>query len=176
MEDTNTPKVLGLVGHVLSWADMLKLAHSMMRGLSFLHDEVIVADGHKYTLAHRDIKSKNILIKQNMTAAIADFGLAQVFSHGSVNESSVQVGISLSQNKNTLKGKSHNMLSWLQEINIHGATLCLATFASLVVCERKALYLSLFYTLSSLIPSCRSNSLIPGIGALITNFGLMQTM
>lgn len=70
---------------------MLKIAHSMMKGLAFLHDEVYAADGHKHTMAHRDIKSKNILIKENMTAAIADFGLTQVFSDGCVNESSVQV-------------------------------------------------------------------------------------
>lgn len=72
---------------------MLKLAHSMMKGLSYLHNEAILSDGHKLTMAHRDIKSKNILIKQNMTAAIADFGLAQAFTDGSVNESSVQVSI-----------------------------------------------------------------------------------
>lgn len=79
------------VGHVLSWPDMLKLAHSMVKGLAYLHDEIFLPDGHKLTMAHRDVKSKNILIKEDMTASLADFGLAQTFSDGCVNESSVQV-------------------------------------------------------------------------------------
>lgn len=75
----------------MTWSVMLKLAHSMMKGLAYLHDELILPDGHRSSLAHRDIKSKNILIKDDMTAAIADFGLAQYFKDGNIDETHAQV-------------------------------------------------------------------------------------
>ena len=36
----------------------------------------------KPAIAHRDFKSKNVLIKSDMSACIADFGLALVFEPG----------------------------------------------------------------------------------------------
>ena len=36
----------------------------------------------KPAIAHRDFKSKNVLIKSDMTACIADFGLALIFEPG----------------------------------------------------------------------------------------------
>merc|ERR1712113_1025342 len=59
----------------LSEEQMLKLAHSAASGLSHLHLEIHGARG-KPAIVHRDIKSRNILVKQNLTCAIADFGLA----------------------------------------------------------------------------------------------------
>ena len=53
----------------------LKLAQSAASGLSHLHLEIHGARG-KPAIVHRDIKSKNILVKPNLTCAIADFGLA----------------------------------------------------------------------------------------------------
>ncbi|KAF6020888.1 ACVR2B [Bugula neritina] len=79
-----------LKGNVLTWPVMLKLAHSMMNGLAYLHDEVALPGGERRSLAHRDIKSKNIMIKNDMTAAIADFGLALCFKDGNVNEVDAQ--------------------------------------------------------------------------------------
>lgn len=51
------------------------------RGLMFLHDEIPGGkeDGFKPAIAHRDFKSKNVLLKSDMSACIADFGLALVF-------------------------------------------------------------------------------------------------
>lgn len=50
----------------------------MSRGLAHLHEE----DGGKPAVAHRDFKSKNVLLKADMSACIADFGLALVFVCG----------------------------------------------------------------------------------------------
>ncbi|KAG8237728.1 hypothetical protein J437_LFUL017031, partial [Ladona fulva] len=53
----------------------LKLALSAAAGLTHLHTEIFGTRG-KPAISHRDIKSKNILVKTNKQCAIADFGLA----------------------------------------------------------------------------------------------------
>ena len=58
---------------------MLKLALSASAGLTHLHTEIQGTKG-KPPIAHRDIKSKNILVKENLTCCIADFGLAVKYS------------------------------------------------------------------------------------------------
>ena len=55
----------------------LKFIHSTCRGLAYLHLEVTGTQG-KPSVAHRDLKSKNILVKNDSTCCIADFGLAVV--------------------------------------------------------------------------------------------------
>lgn len=55
---------------------MLKvLAFTLSSGLAHLHTEIFGSPG-KPAIAHRDIKTKNILVKKNGQCAIADFGLA----------------------------------------------------------------------------------------------------
>ncbi|XP_052868580.1 bone morphogenetic protein receptor type-1B isoform X1 [Anopheles cruzii] len=59
---------------------MLKLlALSLSSGVAHLHTEIFGTPG-KPSIAHRDIKSKNILVKRNGQCAIADFGLAVKYS------------------------------------------------------------------------------------------------
>ncbi|XP_064598284.1 TGF-beta receptor type-1-like isoform X2 [Liolophura sinensis] len=60
---------------MVSVPDMIKMAHSIANGLSHLHMEIIGQQG-KPAIAHRDLKSKNILVKSNGTCCIADLGLA----------------------------------------------------------------------------------------------------
>ncbi|KAJ8926057.1 hypothetical protein NQ315_009912 [Exocentrus adspersus] len=59
----------------LSHQQMMKLCITMANGLVHLHTEIFGTQG-KPAMAHRDIKSKNILVKINGTCCIADFGLA----------------------------------------------------------------------------------------------------
>lgn len=73
-----------LKAHTLSWPQLCRVAESMARGLMHLHEEIAPnkVEGFKPALAHRDFKSKNVLLKADMTACIADFGLALVFQPG----------------------------------------------------------------------------------------------
>ncbi|XP_062821555.1 activin receptor type-1C isoform X2 [Anolis carolinensis] len=54
---------------------MIKLTFSIASGLAHLHMEIVGTQG-KPAISHRDLKSKNILVKRNETCAIADLGLA----------------------------------------------------------------------------------------------------
>ena len=60
---------------VLPTARMIPLALSICNGLLHLHTEFLGVQG-KPAIAHRDLKSKNILVKTNYTCCLADFGLA----------------------------------------------------------------------------------------------------
>ncbi|KTG40996.1 hypothetical protein cypCar_00041343 [Cyprinus carpio] len=57
---------------------LLRLAYSAVSGLCHLHTEIFGTQG-KPAIAHRDLKSKNILVKKNSTCCIADLGLAVKF-------------------------------------------------------------------------------------------------
>ncbi|XP_046990515.1 bone morphogenetic protein receptor type-1B [Schistocerca americana] len=61
--------------HVLDSSSLLTLALSAASGVAHLHTEIFGTRG-KPAISHRDIKSKNILVKKNGECAIADFGLA----------------------------------------------------------------------------------------------------
>jgi len=67
-----------LSSNVLDHETALKLALTSAQGISHLHTEIFGTRG-KPAIAHRDIKTKNILVKRDGTCAIADFGLAVRF-------------------------------------------------------------------------------------------------
>ncbi|XP_035249977.1 activin receptor type-2A isoform X2 [Anguilla anguilla] len=83
-----------LKANVVSWNELCHIAQTMARGLAYLHEDIPgLKDGHKPAVAHRDIKSKNVLLKSNLTACIADFGLALKFEAGkSAGDTHGQVG------------------------------------------------------------------------------------
>lgn len=63
----------------LSHPQLMRICLSIANGLVHLHTEIFGTQG-KPAIAHRDIKSKNILVKSNGTCCIADFGLAVTHS------------------------------------------------------------------------------------------------
>ena len=58
---------------------LIKFSCSIINGLNHLHTEII-STRCKPAIAHRDLKSKNILVKSNFECCIADFGLAVRFN------------------------------------------------------------------------------------------------
>ncbi|KAF7266890.1 hypothetical protein GWI33_019819 [Rhynchophorus ferrugineus] len=84
-----------LKGHTLTWNELCKIAESMAKGLMHLHEAIPGKSNEpsKPAIAHRDFKSKNVLLKNDMTACIADFGLAIMFEAGkSCGDTHGQVG------------------------------------------------------------------------------------
>ena len=63
---------------VLDHTTLLAICLSIASGIAHLHTEIFGTRG-KPAIAHRDIKTRNILVKRNGECAIADFGLAVRF-------------------------------------------------------------------------------------------------
>ncbi|CAH1105359.1 unnamed protein product [Psylliodes chrysocephalus] len=61
--------------NTLDSSGMIHMALSIATGLAHLHMDIMGTQG-KPAIAHRDLKSKNILVKSNGTCAIGDLGLA----------------------------------------------------------------------------------------------------
>ncbi|XP_068752319.1 activin receptor type-1-like isoform X1 [Montipora capricornis] len=78
MEYHENGSLFDLLNHrTVNIQEMCSLALSAARGLSHLHGEIYRKD-ETFSIAHCDIKSKNILVKANLTCAIGGLGLAVV--------------------------------------------------------------------------------------------------
>lgn len=62
--------------HILSWMDLQKMAGSLVNGVAHLHSDYTACGRPKIPIAHRDIKSTNILVKNEQECVICDFGIA----------------------------------------------------------------------------------------------------
>nr|XP_049607292.1 TGF-beta receptor type-2 isoform X2 [Syngnathus scovelli] len=65
-----------LTHHIISWHDLWLLGGSLASGLAHLHSDHSPGGRYKVPIAHRDIKSSNILVKSDLTCCLCDFGLA----------------------------------------------------------------------------------------------------
>ncbi|KYN01517.1 Bone morphogenetic protein receptor type-2 [Cyphomyrmex costatus] len=62
--------------HTIDWNTFCKMSLSVVKGLAYLHTDIRKGDKFKPCIAHRDINSRNILIKADGTCCICDLGLA----------------------------------------------------------------------------------------------------
>ena len=65
-----------------SWDKRYQMAQDITRGLLLMHSQGVL---------HRDMKSLNILLDQNMTAKISDFGLSKIKTKSLTTSSSLYV-------------------------------------------------------------------------------------
>lgn len=66
----------------MSMSDAIRMAFSIANGLAHLHIEIFGTQG-KPAIAHRDIKSKNVLVKNDGTCCIGDLGMAVRYNSNS---------------------------------------------------------------------------------------------
>lgn len=70
----------------LQWEMRYKIILGTAEGLAYLHEESNVR------IIHRDIKLSNILLEQDFTAKIADFGLARLLPEDQTHISTAIAG------------------------------------------------------------------------------------
>lgn len=58
----------------LDWRKRYQIIEGIARGLLYLHEE------SRLKVIHRDLKTSNILLDENMLPKISDFGLAKLFA------------------------------------------------------------------------------------------------
>ncbi|XP_020211432.1 L-type lectin-domain containing receptor kinase S.1 [Cajanus cajan] len=71
---------------LLGWEQRRRILVDVAEGLNYLHhgwDQVVI---------HRDIKSSNILLDADMRGRVGDFGLAKLYTHGEVPNTTRVVG------------------------------------------------------------------------------------
>ncbi|KAH9616884.1 hypothetical protein KSS87_015934 [Heliosperma pusillum] len=73
-------------GEKLSWSVRLKIALGSARGLAYLHHDCCPR------IVHRDIKSSNILLDENMEPRVSDFGLAKLLKDEEAHVTTVVAG------------------------------------------------------------------------------------
>ncbi|KAL3102096.1 hypothetical protein niasHS_003505 [Heterodera schachtii] len=78
----------------LSLDEALQFALSTISGLEHLHNALRGTAGRrKPEIAHRDIKSKNVLVKRRGVCCVADFGLAVRFEDGQIVPRNVNISV-----------------------------------------------------------------------------------
>ncbi|KAM7420137.1 hypothetical protein PAMA_014716 [Pampus argenteus] len=64
-----------LTRHVISWEELQVLGSSLARGVAHLHSDRLPCGRPKVPIVHRDLKSSNILVKNDLSCCLCDFGL-----------------------------------------------------------------------------------------------------
>uniref|UniRef100_A0A673KLS3 receptor protein serine/threonine kinase n=1 Tax=Sinocyclocheilus rhinocerous TaxID=307959 RepID=A0A673KLS3_9TELE len=84
-----------LCGQTVDWLSCCRLALSVTRGLAYLHTEIQRGDVYKPAVSHRDLNSRNVLVKTDGSCVISDFGLSMILTgkrppgHGEEDNSAI---------------------------------------------------------------------------------------
>jgi len=70
----------------LSWHERYRIIRGVATGLLYLHED------WEQVVIHRDVKPSNVLLDAGMNARLGDFGLARLYDHGTVPQSTRVVG------------------------------------------------------------------------------------
>nr|XP_046259573.1 bone morphogenetic protein receptor type-2-like isoform X2 [Scatophagus argus] len=62
--------------HTVDFSTCCRMTHGVTRGLAFLHSELYRGDWYKPAVAHRDVSSRNVLVRADLSCVLADFGLS----------------------------------------------------------------------------------------------------
>ncbi|XP_051996751.1 bone morphogenetic protein receptor type-2a isoform X2 [Xyrauchen texanus] len=79
----------------VDWLSCCRLALSVTRGLAYLHTETQRGDVYKPAISHRDLNSRNVLVKADGSCVISDFGLSMILTgkkppgHGEEDNSAI---------------------------------------------------------------------------------------
>ncbi|KAL4003668.1 Protein kinase domain family protein [Acanthocheilonema viteae] len=113
--------------HVLTLQESLKVIASMLRGLSFLHEEKMIDGELKPCVVHRDFKSRNVLLRLDLTSVIADFGLALKCENGQMpsDDNHGQVGTRRYMSPEVLEGATEFTAFAFRQIDVYAAALVL---------------------------------------------------
>ncbi|XP_045209130.2 bone morphogenetic protein receptor type-2-like [Mercenaria mercenaria] len=63
-----------LKNNTIDWYTMCKMCLTLAKGIAHLHADMGSGDSFKPTVAHRDINSRNVLVKPDLSLVIADLG------------------------------------------------------------------------------------------------------
>jgi hypothetical protein len=128
-----------LKSHVLTLENVFKMTESVAAGLAYLHSEIISEKRQKPAIAHRDVKSGNILVKSDLTCCICDLGLSLKFQPGqNVTEAQGQVGTVRYMAPEVLEGAiTFNRESFLR-IDVYALALVIWEMISRCIVKGKA--------------------------------------
>ncbi|RVE58530.1 hypothetical protein OJAV_G00210130 [Oryzias javanicus] len=60
--------------HTVDWLTCCRMTHDVTKGLSFLHTELHRGEQYKPAVAHRDLTSRNVLVRADLSCVLAGFG------------------------------------------------------------------------------------------------------
>nr|XP_027119807.1 L-type lectin-domain containing receptor kinase IV.1-like [Coffea arabica] len=72
--------------YILNWSQRMRVIKGIASGLLYLHEE------WEQVVIHRDVKASNVLLDAELNGRLGDFGLARLYDHGTLPQSTHVAG------------------------------------------------------------------------------------